>query len=312
MRADLVASGDGRLRLWIGVALAAVIVTWSSASVAGSDPWLDRLVAFGAGENAGFGQSDLTSVVLGPPEGGGALQGGTDVLSLGTGGSVTVAFRDNLVFDGPGDDLVVFENPFFVGDIDGQVFTEYGFVEVSADGREFVRFPFDPGSGEGLAGRTPVLSNSGNGLDPLSSDAGGDRFDLADIGLRFVRFVRLVDAGSGVDDVGNHVASGDKAGFDLDAAAAINSTPPARVRGTVTIGGHRLEGVRVRLIPSDGGKKLRRRSRWNGRFRFRRVIPSGDYTLRARSRVYGIRSASVYVDLEQLSVTSHLDFGEGP
>src|SRR6185369_16621830 len=96
-------------------------------------------------------------VVLGPPEGGGLDQGSLDVVSLGNGGRITVSFADNAVVDGDGDDLVIFENPFYSGSL---LFSELAFVEVSADGHNWKQFPFDAETLEGLAGHTPVLANS--------------------------------------------------------------------------------------------------------------------------------------------------------
>jgi len=227
------------------------------------------------------------------------LQGSTDVISLGHGGSITVAFRDNIVFDGPGDDLVIFENGFHVGSVAGPVFTEFAFVEVSSDNRVWHRFPFDVETGEGLAGGSVVLSNPNNGLDPFDAASGGDRFDLAAVGLSFARFVRIVDGGSQIDDVGNMSPPGNKGGFDLDAAGAINSTSPAIIRGTVLAGGVAVVRARVKLVPLGGGRNKRRRARSDGSFRFHGVIPSGDYTVIARRVGVGRATAPVYVDMAQ-------------
>lgn len=62
------------------------------------------------GTGGGAGESGLPAIVLGPPRGGGAFQGGTDTVSLGLGGTITLAFDDNLIVDQPGPDLPVFEN----------------------------------------------------------------------------------------------------------------------------------------------------------------------------------------------------------
>jgi len=267
-----------------------------------TDPWLDVVREFSPGAFAGFGQTELPWIVLGPPVPGGLVEGSTDVVSLGDGGVIEVSFRDNLVFDGPGDDLVIFENAFHIGSPTGAVFTEYAYVEVSADRLSWARFPVDPVTGEGLAGRSVVLSE----VDPLDPAAGGDRFDIGALGLEFVRHVRLVDAGTDIDDVGNHVAPANQGGFDLDAAAAIHSSAPATVAGLVVAGAEPVSQALVRLVPLDGGRRKRRRTDADGHFEFGNVIPSGDYRVRARRRGVGAAIENVYVDLDQLAVEVEL------
>ncbi len=275
------------------------------ATAAGGDPYLDGVRRFSPGESAGFGQDFLPWIVLGAPQGGGLLFGSGDVVSLGDGGSITVVFRDNLVFDGPGDDLVVFENAFCVNGDCESMFDELAFVEVSADGRNFYRFPVDPETKEGLAGRAPVLANGDNGLNPLAESSGGDRFDIGVLGLEFVRYLRLVDVDGEISDLGDRLGFGLKNGFDLDAAAAVNSSPPGRVSGSLSGHGQALAGVRIKLIPLFAERKRRRRSAADGSFAFRRVLPGGDYVIRARVRGRGKVERHVFLSLDQLE--AHVD-----
>jgi hypothetical protein len=177
------------------------------------NPFADRVVSFTPGANAGFGQDRLPEVVLGPPYGAGASAGSTDVLSLGNGGCVVLEFTDLEVVDRDGVDLLVFENPW------GGYF-EPGVVSLSADGAAWTTFPCatgDPaGAFPGCAGTQPVLSSPDNGLSATDpSVAGGDGYDLADVGLASARFVRVCDAG--VQHYG-----GISGGFDLDAVAIVN------------------------------------------------------------------------------------------
>ena len=121
------------------------------------DPYADRVVSFtpGEGANPEFGDPDT---VLGPPDFNEATLSG--FLNLGVGGSVTVAFEDNVAVDGPGPDIRIYGDP---GNDERWV------IEVSQDGVTFVSFDDLP--------EVTVL-------------------DLADVGLPETRFVRLTDDGS--------------------------------------------------------------------------------------------------------------------
>jgi hypothetical protein len=200
-----------------------------AAAPAFGGPFADSVVSFTPGTNAGFGQSALPGVVLGPPQGGGEVQGSLDVLSLGNNGVIVLGFDVPVICDGPGPDLTVFENAFHQGTVDGPLFAEYGIVAVSQDGVNFITFPYDPVTHFGLAGQTPVLSNSGNGISPLDpSVSGGDQFDLADVGLTWAKYVRITDPGASIDDPGSHIVPpGTTAGFDLDALAALHACDPS-------------------------------------------------------------------------------------
>jgi hypothetical protein len=217
--------------LWL---LAAALLCPSIApQPAGADPFADEVVSFEPGERAGFGADQMPGIVLGPPRGGGDQQGSLDVVSLGDGGVIVVAFRDGVICDGPGPDFTVFENAFIGGGT--TVFAEVGIVAVSADGESFVEFPYDPATFEGLAGTKPVYSHPDNGIDPTDpSVSGGDHFDLADLGMSHAVYVRITDPGAAIPDPGNFVPPGNSAGFDLDAIAAVHpcDTPPPLATAT--------------------------------------------------------------------------------
>ncbi len=174
------------------------------------DPWADAVVRFQPGEGAGFGQDRFPAVVLGPPSGAGANAGSTDVLSLGREGFIELEFLDLVLIDGPGPDLLVFENGF-------TGFLETGTVAVSDDGVDWREFC----PGGACAGLQPVYANPANGVsgtDPTVS--GGDAFDLADVGLHRARFVRVRDSGQ------NQFYGPPGGGFDLDAVAVVNGVVP--------------------------------------------------------------------------------------
>ena len=223
--ASLPHSPLGRLALLACSASTAALLT--GCGEGGGDPLLAPgapfavgVVAYAPGEGGGFGATALPDVVLGPPRGAGLRRGGTDVLSLGRGGSLTLELGIAAV-DGPGADLLVFENPFQIGGSATNVYAEPALVEVSADGATWTAFPCDPlvAPYAGCAGLAPVLANvDTNALDPLDpAAAGGDAFDLATIGVARARFVRLTDGGQGrIDGAGTD-------GFDLDAIAVVHA-----------------------------------------------------------------------------------------
>ena len=190
-----------------------------------SDPFVDCVDSFIPGD-ASFGHDRLPDVILGPPRGAGAL-GGTDVVSLGCGGEITVYFAGEGIDDGPGDDFIVFENPFALGE--GASFVEPAQVFVSDDGERWREFPCDP-DGElpvGCAGIGLVHagdpSRAEDAIDPQDhAAAGGDAFDLAEVGLTHARWIRLVDVSERYYGHGMWCA-GASGGFDLDAIAAIHA-----------------------------------------------------------------------------------------
>jgi hypothetical protein len=199
------------------------------------DGWAAEVVGVSYGEDAGFGRANFPQVVLGPPKGAGSSQGSLDVLSLGQGGTITVGFGPGrCILDAEGDDFTVLENVFFIAGDSQNRFIETAFVEVSQDGITFTRFPTwvdeskpctredashcgDPARYRGFAGVELTLP----GDSP--AEVGGDRFDLARIGLGWARYVRITDTAGDPWDAGEAFGTGyGKAGFDLDAVGAIH------------------------------------------------------------------------------------------
>jgi hypothetical protein len=177
--------------------------------------------SFTPGPGPDFGQANLPAVVLGPPKGGGAVKGSLDVVTLGNGGSITLGFAPSWIIDGPGPDFIVFENAFYANGDPDAPYVELASVEVSDDGEQFEAFPCTASEapyGE-CAGWHPVYANPDkNALaatDP--SVAGGDPFDLAELGMARARYVRITDR---VD------LSGANGTFDLDAASIANANCP--------------------------------------------------------------------------------------
>jgi hypothetical protein len=204
-------------------ALAVLVLVLPIACIAeegpgGSDPFADEVVAFTPAPGASFGHDKLPEVVLGPP-------GGTfDVATLGCEGEIVLRFDEPGIVDGPGVDLIVFENSFSLD------FPEPGEVAVSEDGEQWFTFPCAPASLEGCAGITPTEAYPDSGLDPTDPEqAGGDGFDLAALpgAPAQVWYVRIRDRSREYWDTqpsGSYCDPGQQGagGFDLDAVAAVH------------------------------------------------------------------------------------------
>ncbi len=143
------------------------------------------------------------------------------ILSLGLGGEIVLGFTRTAIVDRPGPDFTVFENPFYFEILGNRrTFAEPGEVAVSADGIDFTAFPFDSLSLKGCAGVTPVNGDE-NPFKPEVS--GGDHFDLADLGIDTVRFIRIRDVTDIVMKDRKHPFwDPTLTGFDLDAVVALN------------------------------------------------------------------------------------------
>ena len=225
----------------MGRLLLALVAAALLGGAAHATPFAAQVVAYQIGAGGGAGVDRMPGVVLGPPRGGGAFRGSTDTLSLGLGGWIVLGF-DEPITDGPGPDFTVFENPFLpVGLVTYPPFAEPGTVSVSADGQTWVTFPCrvdEPPYYPGCAGVFPVFANADDPAAPspfvpctlpiqalvdvhvdtfaAPACSGGDTFDLADVGLKAVNFVRI-DASQLQPGLGG------LAGFDLDAIAVLHS-----------------------------------------------------------------------------------------
>jgi hypothetical protein len=194
-----------------------------------ADRFITKVVSYSLGPCSGFGRDQMPEIVEGPPVGEGPYSGSTDVLSLGNGGEIVVSFEPNAIVDGPGVDFIVFENPFYILGTEIVADAEPGEVSVSEDGVTWTSFPCTdttsrPPFGQ-CAGVHPVFSNPDNGISPIDPmKAGGDPYDLADIGVKHAKYVRIVDKilESCPDGAGRPNANG----FDLDAIAIVNAELP--------------------------------------------------------------------------------------
>ncbi|MBX2801930.1 MAG: LIC_13355 family lipoprotein [Myxococcales bacterium] len=174
--------------------LTALLLTAACQPDIDANPTLATEVVEAPG-HTGEGNRDVELAVNGV-RGAGQWAGSVDVFSLGLEPGVddvlVLGFEGRLAVDVDGPDLAVFENPFDVSG--GGRFLDPVVVEVSADCTSFVTFPHryepaepgtfsdDPEAWSGFAGIEPVwLHAEDQPMDPFDEDAGGDRFDLADL-----------------------------------------------------------------------------------------------------------------------------------
>ncbi len=170
------------MRAWALLALTACVPEPPS--------WADLVLSAPGASDALYGDPALAA---NGARGGEWYSGSTDVYSLATGegDELILGWEGRILVDGPGVDLVVFENPFAI-DEDSR-FMDPVVVEVSPDGDGWVAFPHafagttewssDPADWAGFAGLTPTLLDEELApADPFDADtAGGDAFDLADL-----------------------------------------------------------------------------------------------------------------------------------
>jgi hypothetical protein len=234
---------------------------WVVASSAlGADPWADRVVSYTPGADVGVGYDDA-SRALGMPTRvnffGDTVTPfntpywSTDLVTVGRGGSLTVAFDEAVTDDALnpfGIDLLIFANQFYVTNGQGRVaglFSEGGSIELSADGNTWTLLTgLSAESGFATNGFVDTIdlefgSDAGTiatdftrpvdpAFDPFgltrqqvvagyAGSGGGLGIDLAAWGLSEVRYVRITNA----DD-----AAGTP---DIDGFADVAAVPPPGV-----------------------------------------------------------------------------------
>ena len=227
------------------------------------DPFADAVEQFEPLDAANvYGMWNFPTIVLGTPQGFGQYSGSLDVLSIHCkqnldngatppyGGSITLKFTNNIVVNGSGVDFTIFENALRIIGTDSY-WIEPAVVDISYDGVNFFRFPFDfaPYDGEGrerdlqdplayaygFAGIQPVFSNNNtpDPTDPVLS--GGDSFDLSTISpdITWIQYIKVTSTGDNwlLDVNGDYVRHSPEngacsgtwsSGFDLDAVTAVH------------------------------------------------------------------------------------------
>jgi hypothetical protein len=179
----------------------------------------------GEGQNLGQGEEFYPANIFGIPSRIAsdevAEASESEVLSIGFGGEIIVGNSDNLIIDVEGADFTIFEN-VFKNPINGRLFKEPAIVSVSRDGVNYTEFSYELSSLEGCAGTYPTFGSA----DYCDSDvSGGDSFDLSEIGMDSIRYIKIKDITDQVKANENHkYFDFSLSGFDLDALVIHNYT----------------------------------------------------------------------------------------
>ena len=164
----------------------------------------------------------------------------TLLVSLGDGGTAVVTFASP-IYNGPGADFAVFENPLESLQQPGMFFLELAFVEVSSDGEYFVRFPAysnipsetqmgtfgctEPSLIHNLAGKYAPHYGTPFDLDDLPDDPLLDKMRITHV--RMVDVVGCINPEYASYDSQGHIINDpwptpfNSSGFDLDAVGVI-------------------------------------------------------------------------------------------
>lgn len=112
-----------------------------------------------------------------------------EVEPIGMGGEIIVGFKNKILRNGKGADFTIFENAF-INPATNTIFAEPGIVSVSQDGISYYQFPFNVETLQGFAG-VNYTNGKKDPFDPAVS--GGDSFDLDDLGLDYIRYIKIKD-----------------------------------------------------------------------------------------------------------------------
>ncbi|MCD4657143.1 MAG: hypothetical protein K8S87_06320 [Planctomycetes bacterium] len=160
---------------------------------------------------------NIETRVFGVPNGMGVDSSSSDIIVLGDLGLI-LGFDDKKCINRPGTDFVVFSAATYrsagkPSDFDAACWRDMtpARVSVSVDGLNWVEFPatenttyeiYDPRRYEGYwAGINPTISNSANDYYVENASAGGDRFDLAVVGMEQARYIKVTGKQCKLDSV---------------------------------------------------------------------------------------------------------------
>ncbi|MEP0343668.1 MAG: aggregation factor core protein MAFp3, isoform E, partial [Rhodopirellula bahusiensis] len=185
--------------------------------------WASGVAEYNAGAEVDAAWQDA-SEALGPAEG----QSGS-IVSLGRSGTLTLTF-DEPIRDGLGFDFAVFENSF------SDMFLELGYVEVSSDGVNFVRFESDSLTDSSVGAFGSVDPTNLDNLAGKYRGGFGTPFDLQELrgsagldvtAITHVRLVDIVGDGTSLDGQGDPIydptPTVGSAGLDVDGVAVLHA-----------------------------------------------------------------------------------------
>lgn len=178
------------------------------------------------------------------------------ILSLGLDGEIIVGLKNNLIINKPGPDFIIFENAF-INQFNNKVYAEPAIVSVSKDGITFFDFPYNIDLLTGLAGVTPSIGKE----DPFNYPAcGGDTFDLSDLNIDSIRYIKIKDITAQILNNPKHPNYDPTlSGFDLDAVAIINHSDIINSVTTSNI-------ISKNMIFDLFGNKIQNISNYNGHY----------------------------------------------
>jgi hypothetical protein len=189
---------------------------------------IDTVISYqwGEGQNGGQSSEYFPKNIFGKPDTAArsSFQSSdpNQICSFGFGGEIIVAFNEFEIVDGPGPDFTIYENAF-INPINKKIFAEPAMVSVSDDGITFYHFPFDSATLVGCAGITPTNGDK-DCYNPRES--GGDKFDLATVGLSRAKYIKIKDITTMLLDNPQHYYYDPiLSGFDLDAVIGLNLDP---------------------------------------------------------------------------------------
>ncbi len=200
------------------------------------------------------GWQNIADTTLGKATSGVAANG----IGEANGGTVSLGDKDRAHFyfntpinDLPGVDIAVFENGFSVGT--GVFFFELAIVEVSQNGVDYFAFPAISNTDTSIQVNEfgELMQSDLRNLAGMHKTLTGTGFDLAEIGIDSVHYVRITDVVGSIDDQYATRDSRDgiindpwptafpSSGFDLDAVGVVDETitslePNSRVN-TITV-----------------------------------------------------------------------------
>jgi hypothetical protein len=212
---SILISQDAKIKLVDGVEKDDVYVGYAFA---------DIVKDYNGVENKSFPKEYALNGVRGSGDKAGSL----DVFVVGEEKYVVFEWKGKSIINGNGIDFKVFENGFYVTGDKKRMSLDLGTVEVSKDGTNWLAFPVSydkkekknsPIGKKGFVGLTPVYTNIDNNfIKPNLNEAGGDGFDLSDVGIKegeSIKYIKVIDGGSSYPD--GQIESN---GIDIDGVCA--------------------------------------------------------------------------------------------